>query len=190
MKRVIVAHRWSGSPTTDWYPWLKRELEQKGFEVLVPTMGNTEEPTIAEWVGNLERAVGAPDEDTIIVCHSIGAQTTWRYLEQLNGEKIRGVVAVAPWFHLQGLEDREVEAIARPWVATPINDEKVRNATGEIIAFFSDDDPYVARSEKELFEERLGAHTVLKTASGHFTEDDGYTEFPEVLEAVQRLIMK
>ena len=187
MARVIIAHRWSGTPTTDWYPWLAAQLGVRGFEVIIPEMGDTEEPTIEEWVGNLSQAIGEPDKETIIVCHSIGTQATWRYLEQLEGKTIAGVVAVAPWFHLQGLEDEEVEAIARPWVETPIDDAKVRQVAGRIIAFFSDNDPYVALSEQELFEKRFGAQTTLKQASGHFTEDDGYTEFPEVLDAVLSL---
>lgn len=188
-QRVIIAHRWSGSPTSDWYPWLKTELEKKGFEVTVPVMGDTEKPTIAEWVGNLSAAVGEPSTDTIIVCHSIGAQTVWRFLENLDEEQVGGVVAVAPWFHLENLENEETEKIVRPWLETPIDFAKVRSVAGNVVAFFSDNDPYGVAKESDgrMLEEKLGAELVEIPRAGHFTEDDGYTEFPGVLDAVMRI---
>ena len=32
-KRVFIAHGWDGYPEEGWFPWLKKELETKGFEV-------------------------------------------------------------------------------------------------------------------------------------------------------------
>jgi hypothetical protein len=189
MKRVIIVHRWSGTPTSDWYPWLKSELEIRGCEVSVPVMGDTEEPTIEEWVGNLSKAVGESDRNVIIVCHSIGAQTVWRYLERLDGKQVRGVVAVAPWFHLEDLEDKGVEAIAHPWLDTPIDFGSVRRKVQNVTAFFSNNDPYGVSEKMDgiVLKEKLGAELCVIKGAGHFTEDDGYTKFPEVLDAVTRI---
>ncbi|MCI0619636.1 alpha/beta hydrolase [Candidatus Wolfebacteria bacterium] len=188
-KRVIIVHRWSGSPTSDWYPWLKSKLEKRGFEVVVPVMGDTEEPTISEWVDNLPKVVGEPNEWTLFVCHSIGTQTVWRYLEGIGERKVGGVVAVAPWFHLEHLEDEDVERIVRPWLETPIDFAEVRRAAEKVVAFFSDNDPYGVSQDTDgvVLKEKLGAELVLIPEAGHFTEDDGYTEFPEVLDVVLQL---
>src|SRR3989344_1157111 len=83
MKRVFVIHRWSGGPEDDWRPWLKEELEAKGYEVVVPEMPETEHPQIGKWVAKIAEVVGMPDENTYFVGHSIGCQTIMRYLQTL-----------------------------------------------------------------------------------------------------------
>jgi predicted alpha/beta hydrolase family esterase len=34
MKRVIIIHGWEASPESNWFPWLKNELEKKGIRFL------------------------------------------------------------------------------------------------------------------------------------------------------------
>jgi len=63
MKKVIVIHRWEGTPQSDWYPWLRTEIEKKGFEVTVPLMPNTEEPKINEWVSTIKNLIKNPNQD-------------------------------------------------------------------------------------------------------------------------------
>lgn len=36
MKRIFIAHGWDGCPEEGWFPWLKKELEIREFEVFVP----------------------------------------------------------------------------------------------------------------------------------------------------------
>jgi hypothetical protein len=50
MKRVILIHGWDGFPNNCWFPWLKKELEDKDFEVIVPAMPNPEHPKVKPWV--------------------------------------------------------------------------------------------------------------------------------------------
>jgi len=33
-KRVFLIHGWEGSPEEGWRPWLKKELEKRGFKVI------------------------------------------------------------------------------------------------------------------------------------------------------------
>ena len=95
-KRVFVIHGWEGYPEEGWRPWLRKELEGKGFEVIIPAMPDTATPTFAKWVPYLAQTVGAADENTYFVCHSLGCITTLRYLETLKeNQKIGGVVFVA-----------------------------------------------------------------------------------------------
>ena len=39
MKNIFIIHRWGGKPNSDWYAWLKNELEVKGYNVSIG--GNT-----------------------------------------------------------------------------------------------------------------------------------------------------
>ena len=142
-KRVFIVHGWDYNPSMNWYPWLKKELIDHGFEVFVPEMPNTSEPEISSWVEKLKKEVGKVDENTYFVGHSIGCQTIMRYLETLDSDiQIRGCVFVAGWFNLDNLEGEEVEAIAKPWIKTNINLDKVRAIVKKVAVFLSDNDPY------------------------------------------------
>lgn len=183
---MFIIHGWGFRPKHNWYSWLKGELENQGFEVVVLEMPDTEKPNIESWVGHLEKVVGGPDEQTYFVGHSIGCQTILRYLEKID-KKIGGVVCVAGWFNLAGLEEEgeEVVAIARPWIETPIDFEKVKSVAHNIISIFSDDDQYgFIEENKSTFVKKLDAKIITESGKGHFTAGDGVVELPSVLEAL------
>ena len=83
--KVFLVHGWDGSPANNWFPWLKRELEQRGFLVSAPAMPHPRMPTIEDWVSHLSATVGKPDENTYLIGHSMGCQAIARYLERLPG---------------------------------------------------------------------------------------------------------
>lgn len=192
MKRFFIIHGWSGYPEECWFMWLKKELEKKGFEAYVPQMPNAGEPKIEEWVSFLSELVENPDGETYFVAHSIGCQTVMRYLERLPEEKkIGGTLFVGGWFNLieetsyDVEEDREV---ARPWIETPIDFEKVRIRTDNILAIFSDNDQFVPLSDSDLFKQRLNAKIIILNNKKHMGADAGLTEFPEVLDNLMEMI--
>ena len=184
VKRVFIIHGWDFNPEMHWYPWLKEELESNGFEVIVSEMPNTSEPDIVEWTEHLGEVVGKIREDDLFIGHSIGGQTIMRYLQdQPENTKIGGCIIVAGWIKLDNLEDESVEDIARPWLEKPINFEKIKNFTSNWMVFISDNDPYNCIEENQsIFKDRLGAKVSIIEGAGHFTQDDGITELPEVLD--------
>ncbi|MBI4020183.1 MAG: serine hydrolase family protein [Candidatus Aenigmarchaeota archaeon] len=182
-KRAFIIHQWCGSPGSDWYPWLKKELEKRGFAAEIPAMPEPESPDIAKWVGFIGKSVGKADRETYFVGHSIGCQAILRYLE--TGGHIGGAVFVAGWFTLtrEAMPTRAEKAIANPWIRTPIDFRKVRQATGNFAAIFSGNDPYVPLENASMFRERLGAKIIIQAGKGHFTKEDGITKVPAALEA-------
>jgi predicted alpha/beta hydrolase family esterase len=193
MKKVFIVHRWSGNPESDWYQSVKNELENKGFEAIVPEMPNTHNPIIEERVNYLASLVGIPDENTYFIGHSIGAQTIMRFLETLpETVKIGGAVFVAGWFNLSDAlltESQEIQDTAKPWIETPIDFAKVENICPKVKVFLSSNEPFGCVEEnKKIFEEKLGAEVTVLENKGHFTEDDGITELPEVSDAILSLI--
>lgn len=185
MKKVIIVHGWSGKPEHGWYPWLKKELEKKGFKVSVPELPNTDNPKIDAWISTLSDTVGNPNEDTYFVGHSMGCQTIARYIETLPvGVKVGGAIFVAGFFkRLTNLEDSanygEVES---HWINTPINFDNVRSHIDKSVAIFSDDDLYVPLDNQDDFREKLRAEIVIMHAMKHFSGDEGFTELPIVLK--------
>ncbi|HXK39948.1 MAG TPA: alpha/beta hydrolase, partial [Candidatus Paceibacterota bacterium] len=143
-------------------------------------------PVIEKWVPHLATIVGEPDEETYFVGHSVGCQTILRYLETVHAP-VGGAVLVAGWFGLKNLEDEETEEIARPWLTTPIDFEKVKAVLPRSTLIISDNDPYESfEYNKERFTE-LGSKILVLPGAGHFTEDEGFEELPAALEAVVSL---
>jgi|SRR3989344_3104358 len=186
MKTAVIVHGWSFNPKMHWYPWLKKQLENKGYEVKVPEMPDTDEPKINVWVSYLKKVLGRLDKETILIGHSIGCQTIMRYLEKEDFNGKISVIFIAGWFKLDNLEDKEVEKIASPWLKTPINFNKVKEKIDHIVVFLSSNEPYnYVKENKEVFERNLGAKVFILKNKGHFTEDDNIKKLPEVLKFIK-----
>lgn len=171
-KRVFIIHGWEGSPAEPMHQWLKNELEEKGFEVTVPAMPDPETPRIPDWLEKIGKVVGEPDENTYFIGHSIGSSAALRYVASLDA-KIGGILSIAGWFGLRNIEPEE-ETVARPWIDTPIDFEKVKTNSKQIVAILSDNDPFVPLEKtKKIFEERLGAQVIVEHNMGHFDPDSG-----------------
>jgi hypothetical protein len=187
VKRVFIIHGWGGFPEEAWIPWLKKELQKKGFEVFNPAMPDTNNPKIDVWINALKKLVGIVDEETYFVGHSIGCQAILRYLETLDKKiKVGNVVLVAPWLHLDAQtikeEGEESVNIAKPWVETPINFEKIVLHIKKITCIFSDSDPFVPLSDAKLFKQKLNAKTIIEKSKGHFSQSDEIKQLPIILK--------
>ena len=189
-KRVFIIHGWDGYPEEGIFPWLKKELQNRGFEVFNPPMPDPLKPKIETWVQYLKKQVGIPDKDTFLFGHSIGSQTILRYLESLNGnESVGGAVFLAGWTHLTGgaYETDEDAIIAKPWLETPLNWNKIKSRSGKFVAIFSDNDPLVPISDAKIFESKLGAKIIIEHGKEHFSGSTGIKELPSALEAVMEI---
>ena len=190
-KRVFIIHGWEGYPEEGWFPWLKRELEAKGFKVNVPQMPDATNPRIQNWVPAIAEVVRKPDKDTYFVGHSMGCQTIARYLESLPEKvKVGGAVFVAGFFkRLTGLEDdEETQSIRRHWLEAPLDLEKVKKHLKHSVAIFSDNDPYVPMDNQDGFRDKLGSKIIIQHNMGHFSgPSDGIKELPVVFEELLKM---
>lgn len=189
MKKVYLIHGWGGSDSSEgWFGWLKEELRNRGIDIIVFNMPNTNSPKIKEWVSFLEKNIKEKDlnEETYFIGHSIGCQTILRYLERLpENKKIAGAIFIAGWFNLirECYGSEEEKKIAKPWIETPINSEKVKKHTENLLAIFSDNDDCVPLSDSKIFKEKLNARIVIKNNEGHFNETQ---EIKEIIDFIER----
>ncbi len=171
----------------DGSPWLKTELENRGFVVSVPQLPKADEPRINNWVPALKEAVETADDQTYFVGHSMGCQTIARYLESLpENIKIGGAVFVAGFFkRLSNLEDNDiVKNVAEEWLKTPLDLSKVKLHLDKSVAIFSDDDPYVPVDNQEDYQNKLNSKVIIEHQRGHFSENTGTTSLQSALGAV------
>jgi len=185
MKRAVIVHCWSGTPDYCWYPWVKQELEQRGFKVTVPAMPDTDAPKLSWWLPKLVETVSDPDEELYLIGHSAGCITIMRYLEQLPADtKIAGIVLVAGFTNDLGMPELS------NFYKTPVDFEaiKARVADG-IYLIHSDNDQYVPVQEGKILEEKLSGRLQILHNMGHFSGDvddeASCLRLPEVVQAIE-----
>lgn len=181
-KRVFIIHGWEGTPDSHWKPWLKEELERKGFEVTNPQMPNPIFPELKEWITYLQDIVGEPNTDTYFVGHSLGGIAIVRYLESLNeGQKVGGCVFIAGFS-----EDIGYSEIGE-FYSTSENIDNAKKHCDKFVAIYSDNDKDVPIKIAKNFAQALGAEEIFEPSKGHFTSDDGVTELPSALDAILKM---
>jgi hypothetical protein len=181
MKKVIIIHCWEGYPNYCWYPWVKKALEEKNYEVIVPEMPETNFPKISQWLPKLKETVGKPSEDIYLIGHSLGCITILRYLESLKeNEKIGGAIFVAGFTDNLGYNE------IKNFFESPINFERIKLHCPKFVAIHSDNDPYVPLRYGNIFKEKLNAKLVIKHNMGHFSgeigKEESCTKLPDVIK--------
>lgn len=181
MKRAVIIHCWDGNPEYCWYPWIKEELEKLGYAVAVPFFEKGD-PVMTNRVSKLEEVVGTPDENLILIGHSVGGPTILRYLERLEpSEKIRGVVMVAGFTDNLGFDELQ------NFFEEDIDYREIQKHCDHFTFIHSDNDPYVPLEHGKKLREAIGGKVVVIKEAGHFSGDDNCTELPEVMRVVKKI---
>jgi len=190
MKRVFLIHGWGGSPEEPMHVWIKKNLEEKGFEVHVPKMPNAEKPEIKSWIKKIKEIVRQLNKEDIFIGHSIGCQAVLRYIEKIDkNSKVRKIILIAPWMYLdkQTIEEEGEGSIkiAKPWMETPIDFSKIKTHCNEFIAIFSYNDPYVPLSNIDIFRKNLNSEILILKKRGHFDFSHNIDKLPELLKFIK-----
>ncbi|MBI4167585.1 MAG: alpha/beta hydrolase [Candidatus Aenigmarchaeota archaeon] len=157
-----------------WYPYLKKELEGVGINVIAKNMPDPDLARKEYWLPFIEEQI-AGDENTILVGHSSGAVAILKYLET---HKIMGAVLVGA-SHTDLGDEKEK---ASGYFDDPWQWEKIKSNAKWIIQFASVDDPYITIAEMRHIHDCLNDEYHEFSDRGHFMQD----VFPELLEAVKR----
>lgn len=190
-KRAFIIHGYLSHPGEAWLPWLKAELESRGFAVSLPAMPDPKHPEISVWIDFIAGLVGEPDGETVMIGHSIGAQAVLRYLERLGaaGKSVARTVLVAGAFPT-GLSAAEAKKAAggdpvlEPWFIRGVNPASVKKAAGKCTVILADNDPYIdVGNATRIYRAVLDPTIVMEHGLGHFNEDDGLTALPSALAA-------
>jgi len=177
MKKVIIVHGYGGDPNKNWFPWLKQELEKKEVQVIIPQMPNAESPQLSEWLPFLDSIVGNPDENTILIGHSLGCITILRYLETLREDQKIGKVILVSGF-AEPIHYTELNN----FFETELDFVRIKKVTGEIILINSDNDEHVPLWQGESMSKKLDAKLIIMNGAGHINEKSGFKELPIVLQ--------
>ena len=182
MKNAIIIHGTEGYPEENWFPWLKNELEQRGYDVIVPQFPSPPvvPAKISEWFDVLSEHKDKINKQTLLIGHSLGGVFTLRILEKLDKPVAGAFLTGTPIGEKPILNyDRDVA-----FSGFNFNWEKIRQNAKRFVVFQSDDDPYVGLENGKKLAENLGVELHSVPNAGHFNAKAGYTKFPELLNEI------
>lgn len=182
-----MVHGFMGEPNGGWRPWLMGKLSLLDIWAFALAMPNPNEPKRSEWVAEISRAVGIPNEEVFIVGHSLGAPAILRYLEALDlNQKIGGVVLVSGPCHLLNVENKESELRKIDnFLDQPFNFEHIKKVCKNFVIIHGDNDPRVPFDHAEELSKNLDCELISISNGGHLNGSSGWVELPEALHALE-----
>lgn len=191
MKRVFIIHGWGGYPEEGWFPWLKKELEKKGFSVTIPKMPSSDFPNLENWLTNLSNITGTISLNDFFVGHSLGCITIMKFLESQKSKnvKIGGAILVAAFSDTKTGKLQKVEPIQN-FFRIPVNFEVVKNRCRKFVVINSDNDDYVSLKYGAIFKKKLKAKVIIEHNMRHFSGSDNVTRLPSALNSLLEISSK
>ena len=176
-KIIFIHGNGGGTGHDNWYLWCVRELKKYNIDAIAPDFPDSMFARSKFWLPFLKE-LGA-DEDTVLVGHSSGAVAALRYAEQ---NKIYGSVILGASYTDLG-DDVEKQS---GYFDTAWDWNAIKNNQHWIVQYASTDDPYIPILEARYIRDKLQTEYQEFTDEGHFGEDKGKTEFPEIVEELVR----
>lgn len=175
----IILHGSFGSKDGNWFPWLKKKLEEKNYKVDVPQMpvgiGNQNYENWSKEFSKLNI-----NENTIIIAHSIAPVFVCKYLIN-NKIKVNRLVFVCGFNNYLGINN-DFDTVNKPMFIDNLED--IKKYCNNITCFYSDNDPYVKFDSEQSFANSITNNQFIIKNGGHINSESGYTEFEEILKVL------
>ena len=179
MEKYVILHGSFGSNKGNWFPWLKKELQNRGKQVFVPQMPvGVGKQKFESWSNELDKL--AIDENTIIIAHSIAPVFVCKYLIK-NDIKVKKLIFVCGFNNYLGINP-DYDAVNEPMYFDNLGD--VKKYCNDIVCFYSDNDPYVKFDVEKQFADTIADKQIIIKNGCHINSESGFDKFEEILKFV------
>lgn len=180
MKNVVILHGTGETKNSFWFPWLTKELENKGYKVSLPTLPDADNPDLKKWLPVALKETYS--SETILIGHSAGGPLQLSVLENI-GVRIKKAILVAGYA-------RQISKNPQLELQDSYNWKKIKNNIDEIIFINSDNDPWGCDDvEGRYMLDQIGkGKLIIMKGEGHMGSDkfnQPYKEFPFLLKLIE-----
>ena len=180
--RIYIVHGSFGNPQENWFPWLKKELERLGYEVVVPIFPTPENQSLDSWRKVFFEENPNISSNSIFVGHSLGPAFILNILEN---HKAKAAFFVSPFINYLGNDNFDK---VNHTFYKEFNWEKIKENCKLFFLFHSNNDPYVPIGKAQEVADHLGTEITIVEGAGHFNESAGYKEFPLLLKKIKEVL--
>lgn len=180
MRNALILHGTFGDHNGNWFPWLEKELLNRGFKVWTPDLPKADKPNIRRYNKFIFKKWKL-DKDSIIIGHSSGAVALLGLLQELPKDVIINKAILVAGF----LDDLGWEPLNELFLTT-FDWKKIKNQSKQFILIHSDDDPYVPLHHGQKLKELLNGELIIFHNQGHFNLEKGpqFRKFPKLLAKI------
>ena len=181
-RNVFIFHGTEGYPEENWFPWLKKELEKNGHNVIVPQFPSPPiiPAKIGDWFDVLEQFEDKINQDSVLIGHSLGGLFALRVLEKIKS-KVHMTALISAPVGIKPILNHDRDSA---FCGFDLDWKKIQAASEKFIVFQSDDDPYVSLGNGKKIAKELGVELSFIPNAGHFNSSAGYSKFPALLETL------
>lgn len=180
----FIIHGAYGSAEENWFPWLRDELEEKGFQVFVPNFPTPDGQTLENWMKVFDEYGHYLNEETVLIGHSIAVAFILNVLERLQ-KPVKACFLVAGFVDFLG--DAELDLINKSFTDRDFDWLKIKENCKNFHIYYSDNDPYVPLEKAQMLSYKLGVDLRLVEGAGHFNHAAGYDKFELLLKDILAL---
>ncbi|MBR2704404.1 MAG: alpha/beta hydrolase [Clostridia bacterium] len=182
MKNVLLVHGFNGIPQI--FNYFKKELENLGYNVLMPEFPVREEITVEEYFSIFDKYNNYFNEDLIVIAHSIGNPMFIKYISKYN-------LKVGKYISLAGFSKdfyNEGKDTLNEKVKLTILDNKekeyIKANIDEKYSIYSDSDHLVPINVLEDFCKEIDSVPMPIEGIGHMGKKSGLDKLPIVVDLI------
>lgn len=187
MKRAVILHGTDADPRIKWQPWLKKYLEDQGYEVFFPILPDNGKPNRQTYEKFL-RESGWDFSDNIVIGHSSGATTVLNLLLADWFPKVKAVVLVGTFLnekltkslgawpdeHFDGLFVEEFDPV------------KLKQGADTFYFVHGDDDPYCDIEDSKILCDAVGGTFITIPHGHHLGGGSGKLKLTELTDRLEQ----
>lgn len=182
MKNVLLIHGFNGIPKV--FNYFKEELENKGYNVLLPNFPVREEITIDRYFKVFDEYREFFNDDLIAIAHSIGNSMFIKYISQKN-YKIGKYISLAGFSKAYYNEGKDVlNEKVKLTILTGKEREDAIELINERYSVYSDNDHIVPFELLESYCADIRSKPILIKNIGHMGKKSGLETLPEVIDLI------
>lgn len=185
---VFIFHGTEGYPEENWFPWMKAELEAKGYKVFVPQFPSPPviPAKISEWFDVLKGYEEYINENTVLIGHSLGGKFTLRVLEELK-RPVKAAVFIATPVGIDPIANNERD---NAFTGNDFDWKNIQRKAAHFVIYHSDNDPYVGIENGKHLAKNLGVELTFVPNAGHFNKPAGYMKFEDLRDKILNILEK
>ena len=201
--QFVIFHGAYGSPSGNWFPYLKEEFEKLDQKVLVPEFPVEDWNTVTKtkpknkpknqdlevWLKVFEKEVYPKIKNEKHLCfigHSLGPLFILHACGKFN-LKLDLAIFVAPFLWTPNTI-WQIDYVNQSFYKKKIDFKKIRKLISHSYVFYGDNDPYVPKKYPLEFAKKIGSSIIPVKGGKHMNAEAGYTRFPLVLKLCRETI--